>query len=478
MNGLKRIQKEYKDLIHNPIENIKILPNPDNIYEWHYLINSNNSPYNGEYYGILTLDKEYPMKAPSIIMKTPSGRFEVNKKLCFSMSDYHQETWNPSWNIRTIIIGFYSFMLEESETLGSINDSYENRVKFANESYDYNKNIILESVFNENTENTENKNTENTEIKKSKTNILNTIKICKFCYESEGELFEVCNCKGTNGYIHKECLHNWQLKTILNQSTHPDQQVNSDTICNVCNSEYKIKYKTRNEIMSELTGEEIIQQIKLGYVFISSIESSLKNIDLTKKYKSLYFYENIMNWTYGVFIIVEKNEGILALNTNRPISQSYSIEHYYNIYKNYIEINQIQQIDILEETTINDKIFIGGPCENKILFALIYLKNLDEFNVTFKNVKLVQKSDNEYLIFGEYKYIYKLYLIKPEYVIKLHLYLGYAGWSNTQLISEFAKTNWGITNTNMNILFEKNNYKLIKQENCLFVNKNIYSNNS
>ena len=165
MNGLKRIQKEYKDLIHNPIENIKILPNPDNIYEWHYLINSNNSPYNGEYYGILTLDKEYPMKAPSIIMKTPSGRFEVNKKLCFSMSDYHQETWNPSWNIRTIIIGFYSFMLEESETLGSINDSYENRVKFANESYDYNKNIILESVFNENTENTENNNTENTEIK-------------------------------------------------------------------------------------------------------------------------------------------------------------------------------------------------------------------------------------------------------------------------------------------------------------------------
>ena len=79
----------------------------------------------------------------------------------------------------------------------------------------------------------------------NKTNEIDT-QICKFCYESFGELINVCNCKGTHAYIHKECLHNWQLQTILNQSTHPDYQINSDTICSVCNSEFKIKNKSRH----------------------------------------------------------------------------------------------------------------------------------------------------------------------------------------------------------------------------------------
>ncbi len=34
----KRIQKEYRDLLKNPIENIIILPNQDNLYEWHEVI--------------------------------------------------------------------------------------------------------------------------------------------------------------------------------------------------------------------------------------------------------------------------------------------------------------------------------------------------------------------------------------------------------------------------------------------------------
>ena len=53
----KRIQKEYIEIyLKNPIENIIILPNPNNIYEWHYVILGTEEPYkNGIYYGILTL---------------------------------------------------------------------------------------------------------------------------------------------------------------------------------------------------------------------------------------------------------------------------------------------------------------------------------------------------------------------------------------------------------------------------------------
>ena len=37
-------------------------------------------------------------------MLTPSGRFEVNKKICLSISSFHPETWQPSWGIRTALL--------------------------------------------------------------------------------------------------------------------------------------------------------------------------------------------------------------------------------------------------------------------------------------------------------------------------------------------------------------------------------------
>ena len=482
MNGLKRIQKEYKDLLKNPIDNITILPNPDNIYEWHYIIFGTTNPYTyGQYYGILTLDKDYPFKAPRIIMKTPNGRFKPDTRLCFSMSDYHQETWNPNWNIRTIMIGFYSFMLDESETEGSINCTYDERIVYADQSLVFNNSLeTFKNIFNDNLpldinnkhllSNNENETNEE-ETNKDEIND-DEAKICKFCYETTGELINACNCKGSSAYIHKECLNDWQLKTILNQSTHPKYQVNSDLICSVCNSEFKIKSKSREEIMSSLTGENIINQIKIGYIFISSKDSSEKNLELIKQYNDEEFYENILHWTYGVFIIVESNSGIIALNTNRNITKSNYFEMYMKCYDTYLQYYNLKNILHF------NSIFIGGPCEYNSIFGLIYIEDLPSFNVNLKNVKIIKNEENKCVIFGEYYLIYKLYHVKPENVLKLHIYLGYAGWFNTQLISEFAKTSWGITNVISDILFKNNNYELIKQENCLFVKSNIYSDNN
>ena len=458
MNGLKRIQKEYKSLIRNPLKNIKIYPNPDNIYEWYFLIIGTEEPYlNGYYIGIIKLPEEYPLKAPSILMKTPNGRFKIDTRLCFSMSDYHQETWNPNWNIRTILIGFYSFMLEESDTLGSINTSNIQRIQMAKDSYEYNKNNFefFNDLLNEEIEKT------NKEIEEN---------ICRFCYESNGILESVCNCKGTNQYIHKECLNQWQLKTILNQSTHPKYQVNSDLICSVCNSNFKIKGKSREELMKELTGDEIIKQLELGYVFISSKSSSESNLKVLDEYEDIELPENIKHWIYGVFLIINKNEnGIIAINTNRNIQKSCLTKIYYENYKKYIEQNQLN--DIID---IND-IYIGGPCENDIIVGLLYIKKLEYMNVNHENIKIIYHNDNNYVIIGEYKFIYTIYHTNPENNIKLRLYMGYAGWSITQLYGEFAKTNWGISNIDMNMVFENDNYDLIDQSKCLFVKNNIYS---
>ena len=74
----------------------------------------------GFYLGRLNFPKEYPHKPPSITMITPSGRFKENTRICMSMSDYHPESWNPLWNVHTIVIGLISFFVDNERTAGCV----------------------------------------------------------------------------------------------------------------------------------------------------------------------------------------------------------------------------------------------------------------------------------------------------------------------------------------------------------------------
>ncbi|ETI35490.1 hypothetical protein F441_18042 [Phytophthora nicotianae CJ01A1] len=136
----KRLRKEYLALQRNPVENIRAAPLEKNILEWHYVITgTEGTPYEGGFYhGKLKFPPEYPMKPPSVIMCTPNGRFEINRRICLSMSDFHPETWNPLWAVGSILTGLYSFMLEDKITTGSIQTTEEDKRAFAAGSLQYN----------------------------------------------------------------------------------------------------------------------------------------------------------------------------------------------------------------------------------------------------------------------------------------------------------------------------------------------------
>jgi ubiquitin-conjugating enzyme E2 J2 len=144
----RRLTRELRSLQKDPLKSPKIvaLPNEANILEWHYVIEGNKgTPYEGGYYhGKLLFPKEYPLKPPSVIMLTPSGRFQPNRRLCLSMSDFHPESWNPMWSVGTILTGLYSFMVETGPTLGSIETSELQKKKFAIKSLDFN---VRDSMF-------------------------------------------------------------------------------------------------------------------------------------------------------------------------------------------------------------------------------------------------------------------------------------------------------------------------------------------
>lgn len=75
------------------------------MFEWHFTVRGpDDTPFaGGIYHGRILLPTEYPFKPPSIILLTPNGRFEVNKKICLSISAYHPEYWRPSWSSVCIV---------------------------------------------------------------------------------------------------------------------------------------------------------------------------------------------------------------------------------------------------------------------------------------------------------------------------------------------------------------------------------------
>lgn len=69
------------------------------MYEWHFTIRGPKGTEfeGGVYHGRILLPTEYPLKPPDIIFSTPNGRFQVEKKICLTISSHHPESWQPSW---------------------------------------------------------------------------------------------------------------------------------------------------------------------------------------------------------------------------------------------------------------------------------------------------------------------------------------------------------------------------------------------
>lgn len=140
---IRRLLKETKELSASAAH-----PNPafyaapvsdDNLHEWHFTILGPPapSPYaGGIYHGRISLPPAYPMKPPNFRFLTPSGRFEVNREICLSISGFHEETWQPAWGVRTALVALRGFMGEEGTAgqVGGLESSKEVRERLAKQS--------------------------------------------------------------------------------------------------------------------------------------------------------------------------------------------------------------------------------------------------------------------------------------------------------------------------------------------------------
>jgi len=135
---LKRILREASELSTTPSKDYHAAPLETDLYEWHFTIRGPPSPSpfsEGIYHGRIILPPAYPLKPPSFRFLTPSGRFEVNREICLSISGFHEESWQPAWGIRTALVAIRSFMDEGAKgQVGGLEASAEVRRRLAGSS--------------------------------------------------------------------------------------------------------------------------------------------------------------------------------------------------------------------------------------------------------------------------------------------------------------------------------------------------------
>ena len=135
---VNRLRKEFRCFEPPPF--VRAAPLENNLQEWHYVLQGPpDSPYEGGlYHGKVKFPDDYPFKPPSIYMITPNGRFETNRRLCLSMSDFHPETWVPAWSVATILNGVLSFFIETSPTTGAVETTLQQKRQYRADSAAWN----------------------------------------------------------------------------------------------------------------------------------------------------------------------------------------------------------------------------------------------------------------------------------------------------------------------------------------------------
>eukprot|EP00930_Biecheleria_cincta_P049132 TRINITY_DN34381_c0_g1_i1.p1 TRINITY_DN34381_c0_g1~~TRINITY_DN34381_c0_g1_i1.p1 ORF type:complete len:341 (-),score=64.38 TRINITY_DN34381_c0_g1_i1:110-1099(-) len=138
--SIKRIQRELKEIQECPSRHWTASPANDDLFEWLFAIRGppDTDFEGGIYTGRLVLPVNYPLAPPSIMLLTPNGRWEVNKKICLSNTSYHPDQWQPAWGIRTMMEALRShFPVPGDGAIGAIDWPSDLRRKLAKESLDF-----------------------------------------------------------------------------------------------------------------------------------------------------------------------------------------------------------------------------------------------------------------------------------------------------------------------------------------------------
>lgn len=110
----KRIEKELKDLINDPISNVSAGPvSEDKVFEWNAtIIGPGNSPYQGGIFKLnINFPSDYPFKPPKVDFTTKMYHPNINNQgnICL---DILSTQWSPVLTISKVLLSICSLLTD------------------------------------------------------------------------------------------------------------------------------------------------------------------------------------------------------------------------------------------------------------------------------------------------------------------------------------------------------------------------------
>jgi ubiquitin-conjugating enzyme E2 D/E len=112
--ALKRIQRELKDMLKEPVPNVSAGPKSDtDLYAWEATIfGPDNSPYQGGVFKLkINFPSEYPFKPPKVAFETKMYHPNINSQgsICLDILG-HQ--WSPVLTISKVLLSICSLITD------------------------------------------------------------------------------------------------------------------------------------------------------------------------------------------------------------------------------------------------------------------------------------------------------------------------------------------------------------------------------
>ena len=423
--SLKRIQKEFQNMINDPSDDFYANPIKDDMFCWHFTIRGppDTEFEGGLYHGIIKLPMSYPNRPPSIMFLTPNGRFDVNMDVCLSMTRYHKEEWQAAWTIRSMLEAIIAFfpVKEDHDAIGALDSSIESRKHFAKLSIKYRCDTcgpiakllkpidkMINSDKNNNENNNDNKNInnnlENKNINNNKNMKANNVVHANNKKDGDSSSSSSLASNQTGKFKFKRDKANSidnTKKNIPNPNNNKKEQEKEVIITNINNEEKNIniennKKETKNFLEELNTNSE---QNNL----LQSIYDELEYLDIRK---SIQFHENKTNdeIEYNLF---KKNDNSNNKNNN-------VIFNLKNLFEKENEMNDEEEENsnlkkMFKKKLLNEKDF----CAEKLEENIKYIKYFSRKN--YEEIRDKNKRKVMFVMIGIMVFILILYFIGSKY---------------------------------------------------------------
>ena len=423
--SLKRIQKEFQNMINDPSDDFYANPIKDDMFCWHFTIRGppDTEFEGGLYHGIIKLPMSYPNRPPSIMFLTPNGRFDVNMDVCLSMTRYHKEEWQAAWTIRSMLEAIIAFfpVKEDHDAIGALDSSIESRKHFAKLSIKYRCDTcgpiakllkpidkMINSDKNNNENNNDNKNInnnlENKNINNNKNMKANNVVHANNKKDGDSSSSSSLASNQTGKFKFKRDKANSidnTKKNIPNPNNNKKEQEKEVIITNINNEEKNIniennKKETKNFLEELNTNSE---QNNL----LQSIYDELEYLDIRK---SIQFHENKTNdeIEYNLF---KKNENSNNKNNNVIFNLKNLFEKENEMNDEEEENNNLKKM--FKKKLLNEKDF----CVEKLEENIKYIKYFSRKN--YEEIRDKNKRKVMFVMIGIMVFILILYFIGAKY---------------------------------------------------------------